>query len=193
MFSFFKNKKEDVKFDADVMVTLPKSKKAINLQELLNSTDETMEKNPDGYANPEHKVKLHDGRETSVGKLVALHQCYHNFLKDEGFDEKREAMEAEVLKDDAKGGEHGDGHQTPPPEAKSEVKEVAEKIENETPEEKEAREKKEKEDKDRVENARKKADALRNAGPKTQKFNPDMLQNRVVTTDEGISLGKKLF
>ena len=65
------------------------------------------------------------------------------------------------------------------------------KVEN--AEEKAEKEKKEKEDKERVENARKKAAALKNAGPRDQKVNPDTLMNRVVTTDEGISLGKKLF
>ncbi len=71
--------------------------------------------------------------------------------------------------------------------------EPAEEVHNETDDEKAEKAKKEKEDKERVENARKKALELKNAKPQDQKYNPDTLQNRVVTTDEGISLGKKLF
>ena len=188
MFSFFKNKKEDVKFDADVMVSLPKSKKQINLSELLNSTDEQMEKNPEGYANPEHKVKLHDGRVCNVGQMVEYHKGMSEMANAEGFDEKHEALQVKTLGEGAKNAAEN------PQEHETEKKdEPAEEVHNETPEEKAAKEKKEKEDKDRVENARKKALELKNAGPKDQKYNPDTLQNRVVTTDEGISLGKKLF
>ncbi len=186
MFEFFKNKKEDVKLDANIMVTLPKTKKAINLQDLLNSTDEQMEKNPEGYANPEHKVKLHDGRVCNVGQLVEYHKGMGEMANAEGFDEKHEELEVKTLGEGAKNAAED------PQKKKTEVPaEPAEKVEN--AEEKAEKEKKEKEDKERVENARKKAAALKNAGPRDQKVNPDTLMNRVVTTDEGISLGKKLF
>jgi hypothetical protein len=189
MFEFFKNKKEDVKLDANIMVTLPKSKKSINLQELLNSTDEQMEKNPDGYANPEHKVKLHDGHVCNVGQMIEYHKGMSEMANAEGFDEKHEALEVKTLGKTAKNAATEN-----PQEKKTEVPpEPAEEVHNETEEEKAEKEKKEKEDKERVENARKKALALKNAGPKDQKYNPDTLVNRVVTTDEGISLGKKLF
>ena len=186
MFEFFKNKKEDVKLDANIMVTLPKTKKAINLQDLLNSTDEQMEKNPEGYANPEHKVKLHDGRVCNVGQLVEYHKGMGEMANAEGFDEKHEELEVKTLGEGAKNAAED------PQKKETEVPaEPAEKVEN--AEEKAEKEKKEKEDKERVENARKKAAALKNAGPRDQKVNPDTLMNRVVTTDEGISLGKKLF
>ncbi|HVN67639.1 MAG TPA: DUF2213 domain-containing protein [Candidatus Sulfotelmatobacter sp.] len=200
MFDFFKSKKEAVKIDADLSVTLPNSKKVVNVHELLKNTDEEMTKNPDGYAHPDHKVKLHDGRVCNVGQLLQLHHAYHQMMENEGFQEKREAMEAEVL-NDAQGGEKGTGHEPPKPEAKPTEKEVGEDIHNETPEEKAEREKKEAEDKDKkqkVENARRdareKAAQLRNASPKNQeKYDLGTVENAAVTGDQQLAAGKKLF
>ena len=113
-------------------VMLEKSKKVVDLPEILNMVDETMAKEEKGemYANMDHKVKLHDNSICNVGELIEkyknMHEQHTNAMNE--LEEYRKATEP--------GHEHENEH------------EKEKEHENESPEEKKAREEKEREEKE---------------------------------------------
>lgn len=190
---FFNVETKETKIDEKLYVTLPLTNKKVNVQQFLMNADEEMSKIPEGYANPEHKIKLADGRVCNIGQMVEYHKGMSEMANAEGFDEQHEALQVKTLGEGSKNAAPNPQVTETENEKADREKKEKEDMENASEKEKAEKEKKDKEDKDRVENARKKAVALRNAGPTTHKYDPDTLQNRVVTTDEGMSLGKKLF
>lgn len=185
LLEFFNVETKATKLDDKLYVTLPLTNKKVNVLKFLNDADAEMSKNPDGYANPDHKVKLHDGRVCNVGQLVALHKGLHDAMCNEGFEQKSEEVHAHVL-----------NGTEPPPAEKKEEEPPKEPMENE--EEKAAREKEEQEAKEKLENAkveaRAKALALKNAKvPEQTVYNAEDFNNRGITGDEQLAMGKKLF
>jgi hypothetical protein len=79
MFNFFK--KELVKNSKElegISLQLPKSKKEVSLEQIINEADERAEKGEEGYADLEHKVKTHDGSVMNVGELLEKHKELSN-------------------------------------------------------------------------------------------------------------------
>lgn len=167
-------------------VELPKSKKTMTIQDVVNALDEHMttsthKQDDDDMADLGHKVKLHDGSMCNVGELLERHKTMNDELAamKTKYDELSKAVE-----------EHH-GH---------EGKDDDDKTNEETPEEKAAREKKEKEEKDKNDDAAKKHNAilakvktLKNAGP--QDLGGDkMVENTVVVTNtDKLKRGSELF
>lgn len=184
-FEFFLPKNEKVELNPEAQVTLPISKKTGTVGHFLNEMDVQLSKAPEaGYADPSHKVKLHDNTETTVGELLERHKQLneaHTALTTKYNDLVKE------IDPEGKGEEGGEGHETP----------VHEKKENEeTPEQKAEREKKEKEaaaskeaDERRTNEIREKAKALRRANQ--QPIIADETRN--LTTAEKKEKGKQLF
>jgi hypothetical protein len=93
-FEFFKRAKVDNGIDEGMSVKLPKSKKEVTLEKLINDADKMAVDKNAGMADPEHKVKLHDGSYMNVAELVAKHKEMHDELE-----------EMKAKKDDATEGE----------------------------------------------------------------------------------------
>jgi len=179
-------KKEPVKNSAEILnhdVTLPKSKKTINIGTFLNEMDEKMSKNEEGMAEMNSMVKLHDGTTCNVGELLEKHK------------EISEKLNAYVEK-------HGEMEPTADdePHNEDETPEEKEKRENEEKEELERKNAEEEEEKKKKEaekqNALKKANALRKAGNNgvdNDIFNSQDYEGAVHTESDGLELGKKLF
>ncbi len=85
-FKLFKKTKVENELDLQGMsVVLPKSKKEVTLEKLVNDADDMAEKEKDGkapMANMDHMVKLHDGSDMKVGDLVAKHKAMADELEE---------------------------------------------------------------------------------------------------------------
>lgn len=86
MFKFFSRENVDSK-TAELLskteVELTKTKKMVPLAQLITNADEAAEKEAKGEkpeANPEHMVKMHNGKTCNVGELVKLHETACNAL-----------------------------------------------------------------------------------------------------------------
>jgi len=87
-FSIFKRAKVENEADLkEMVVTLPKSKVDMSLEQIVNELDEVKVQNMAGYANDEHMVKTGDDEEMSVKDL----RKNYNKMKEEAAE--REAME----------------------------------------------------------------------------------------------------
>lgn len=156
-FNLFKKQKVENAIDLEGMsVVLPKSKKEVTLEKLVNDADEMAEKEgKPAMANKEHMVELHDGTKMNVGDLVAKHKAMADELesmKKENADEEVEEGEKDV--GDRGGDESLDNDEDE--EAKKKALELAEHEEKEI----DAAKKKNAADKKA---AKEKADKLKNA------------------------------
>lgn len=78
--NFFKKTKVENSDGLEGMsVVLPKSKQEMTVEQLVNEMDTI--KNMDGYASPDHVVKIHDGSEMKVSELVEKHKAMHDELE----------------------------------------------------------------------------------------------------------------
>lgn len=159
-FSLFKRTKVENSVDLEGMsVLLPKSKKEMTIEELVNGMDAIQ--NMDGYANNDHMVKIHDGSEMKVGELVSKHKAMCDELEALKSKKKDEVMEEQDVVTEGEGVDvESDVENTEDEEAKKKALQLAEH------EEKEIEEAKKKNaadvEKKKLE-AKKKADALKNA------------------------------
>lgn len=97
MLSFFKRQKVDNSADfEDMIVELPKTKKAVPLMKIINEYDKIQ--NLAGFADSDHMVKLHDGSECSVGELVKKHKKAMNDIEDlkKAHEKEGEEMDEEL-------------------------------------------------------------------------------------------------
>jgi hypothetical protein len=162
-FKLFKRTKVENAIDVEGMsVVLPKSGKEVTISQLVNEMDEHEEKKKNGQqADPSHMVKLHDGSTCNVGELLAKHKAMHDELealkgKKEDEIESEEDVETESEDVEVEGDKSNDEDEA----AKKKALELAEHEEKEI----DAAKKKNALEitKKKVE-AKKKADALRNA------------------------------
>lgn len=180
--NFFKRAKVENSIDLEgLMVTLPTSKKDILVNELVAAYDKI--ENMHGYASPDHMVKVGEN-EMSVKDLVKKHMDACNEIEDM----KKSAVSEE-------GGEPGKGADDDAPKKNDEdeagtesagKKDVGDrggdKHLNEDEDEKEVAAKKKNE-------AAKKAQALKNAGPLTV----DMPSAKITLPSDRIALGHKRY
>lgn len=87
-FNFFKKQKVENDLEG-VSVMLPASKKEVTVSEAIELADKFA--NMDGYANPDHMVKMHDGKEMKVSELLDAHKK----LNDEMAAMKHDVSESE--------------------------------------------------------------------------------------------------
>jgi Uncharacterized protein conserved in bacteria (DUF2213) len=106
-FNFFKKQKVDNSDTLHEMsVLLPKCKKEITIESLINRMDEKMMDENAGMADMKHKVKLHDGSYCNVGELLEKHKSMCDEMdkmkdaKEEELDEEVEHSEVDVEGDD---------------------------------------------------------------------------------------------
>lgn len=148
--NFFKRAKVENSVDLEGMcVVLPKSKKEMTIEALVTEMDTVI--NMDGYASPDHVVKIHDGSEMKVAELVEKHKAMHDELEalkkpKEDEMEKESDVEAEPKEVDVES----------VPEQKNEDDGTDKKVKLDEEKEKEVEEAKKK-------NAKEKAEKLKNA------------------------------
>lgn len=106
-FSFFKKQKvENSDTLHEMSVLLPKSKKEISVEKLINDMDQKMMDDNAGMADMKHKVKLHDGSYCNVGELLEKHKAMSEEMgkmkdsKESELDEKVEPEAVNVEGDD---------------------------------------------------------------------------------------------
>lgn len=189
----FFSKKETVKNAQDLEgldVTLPRTKKTVSLEQVLNDLDERMEREGkhEEMANTEHMVKLHDGTMCNVGELVEKHKMLneeHEALKVH-YDELEKALTSP------------EDHNKDP---------EADKKNEETLEEKTAREKKENEEKAKKNKKNEEEEALKekrnallakvknfkNANLKAGTENEPGFGNLVETSADRVELGRTRY
>lgn len=184
-FNFFKRTKVDNSADFESMtIELPKSKKEMTLEKVINEFDAIM--NMHGYANGDHLVKINDKEEMSVNDLIKKHQA----MCQEADDMKKKNAAAEEgaddddkkKNDDDEDKKENDGDEEEDPgmdNADLDIDQMGDvgdrggdkHLKNEDEEESEGKDKKKKnedsEEKKKNE-ARKKAAALRNANTRVQ-------------------------
>lgn len=175
-FKLFKRTKVENSTDIEGMsVMLPKSKKEVTIEKLINDADEMAEKGNAGLADPAHKVKLHDGSYCNVGELVEKHKAMHDELEemkakkdDDGEEDKKkddddeEEMPKEKKEDDAE-----DEHEEEKKKEDVSDKDAKEKAEDIVEHEEEEMAAKKK-------NAKAKADRLKNAHTREQDEESDV-------------------
>ncbi len=175
-FNLFKKTKVENSIDIEGMsVVLPKSKKEVSLEKLVNDADEMAgKKNSEIEADPEHMVKLHDGTTCNVGELLEKHKALNDELEEmkkkndeesEEDDEKKndddEDADADKSNDDDDDDEGENPHSVEEEKgAKKKALEIAEHADEEI----EAAKKKNEADKKAK--AKEKAEKLRNANTK---------------------------
>lgn len=108
-FSVFKKSKVENSDDiAGMSVMLPKSKKEITLEALINAADtvEVARSKNELMAETSHQVKMHDGTMCNVGELVAKHKTLNDELsamkKSKAENEEDDEEKAENEEDDEK-------------------------------------------------------------------------------------------
>lgn len=198
-FQFFKREKATNSADLESLsVLLPKSKREVTLEKLINEADEKAVDKNSGMADPDHKVKLHDGSYCNVAELVSKHKALHDEI--EGMKKKKEDESDESEGDDSmdndeeieegvdevgdRGGDESlDNDEDEDKKAKKKALELAEHEEKEI----EAAKKKNEIEKKRL--AKEKADRLRNAAQRAQEEEPEVL----MFSSDRVELGKKLF
>lgn len=175
-FSFFKRTKVENSTDLEnMMVELPKSKKEVAIEALINAADkEEMEKDQPKVAEGHHLVDV-AGKTMTVNELVDKHKAMCDELesykaKEKEGEEKKEVKDAE----DDQDLEHD---KKAPVESKDDKKEAMLREE----EDKEVKDAKKKNDLDQ-------ADRLRNAHK-----NPPIEEARVFISADGVEVGKSLY
>jgi hypothetical protein len=163
--NFFKRAKVENTVDLEgMMVELPKSKKEVSITDLVTQMDKVM--NMNGYADGEHRVKVGEN-EMSVNELVEKHlQCMNELAELKGKQEQSE--ESEMEPKDKKVEDAAEEKEVKEPKEEKEnmddkeAKEAAEDLVEHEEEEIEAAKKNSVAAEKKAE-AKKKADALRNA------------------------------
>lgn len=178
-FSFFKRTKVENSLDLESMlVVLPKSKREVSIEKLVNEADEhemkkDSEDGPDKMAEMHHMVDC-DGQKMTVNELIEKH-------KDAMYALSKRKEDAEDHKEEMKDDDGDDSEEMQDAEDPEEDKEAKKKaLELAEHEEKEIMEAKRK-------NARAKALALKNAGPTVFEG------AKVVLSDDRLALGRKLY
>lgn len=178
-FSFFKRTKVENSLDLESMlVLLPKSKREVSIEKLVNEADEhemkkDSEDGPDKMAEMHHMVDC-DGQKMTVNDLIEKH-------KDAMYALSKRKEDAEDHKEEMKDDDGDDSEEMQDAEDPEEDKEAKKKaLELAEHEEKEIVEAKRK-------NAKLKALALKNAGPSVFEG------AKVVLSDDRLALGKKLY
>lgn len=179
-FNLFKKQKVENALDIEGMsVVLPKSGKEVTISQVLNEADEMEDakKKNEVKADASHKVMMHDGSVCNVGELLEKHKAMYDELEAmkkanaEGAGDEDEAAEDEPMANDEDEA------------AKKKALELAEH------EDKELAEAKKKNAADKLDAAKKKAQALRNAGPKTEREETA----KVEFSSDMVSRGKSLY
>lgn len=137
-----------------LIISLPKSKKEMTLEQIVNAMDEMEEKKKDmnsGLADMDHKVKMHDGSYMNVGELMEKHKAMCDELESMK-SKKEDEMEKESDVETKKEGVESES-------VKAENEDEGMKLKEEKDKAVEDAKKK---------NAKEKADKLRNAGPGKQ-------------------------
>lgn len=127
LFEMFKHTKVDNSADLMSMsVMLPTSKQVVSIEKLLNDADA-------GYASAEHKVKLHDGTECTVGELVEKHKNMCNELAElkKPKEENADLPPEETTEETAEGEQENEVDPGADEEAKKELLKLAEHEEEE--------------------------------------------------------------
>ncbi len=162
-------------------VVLPKSGKEMTVAQIVNAMDEVEEKKKENMADPEAKVKMHDGKMCNVGELVAAHKALHDELatmKADNGGESELAVEEKPV--DVEGDKHND----------DEDKDKDEKKENLAEEDEKEVEEKKKENELKTKAERKKHfDTLKNAHLKAGKEEEEVY----MTPKARVDLGKQRY
>lgn len=196
LFKFFEKKPMEGAADlAGKEVTLPKSGKTVSLERILNTADETMDKEAKGemFANMDHKVRLHDNTVCNVGELMEKHKALleensrmRNELEE--YDKGLQA-ETEVRKKEAEGGEDTRDKN------KSETEEEKKEREKNEAKEKEEREKnRSAADKERLKEIRERIARVKSAPERigNQAASPN-LQPVFVSKQDALKMGTELY
>jgi hypothetical protein len=176
---FYKKSKVENAIDPELSVILPKSGKEKTVSQIINEADESEMNKKNGeetMANPEHKVKLHDGSMCNVGELIERHKALNDALEATKKDTKEEELPLEEKPVEVEGDKHNE--ESDDEGAKKKALQLAEH------EEKEIEEAKKKN-----ELAKKKADALRNAHLRFENEEPAVIE---LPADK-VRRGKQLY
>lgn len=189
-FSFFKRTKVENGLDLEgVSIMLPKSKKEMTIEQLINEMDMKEEKKMDEMADLSHKVKMHDGSMMNVGELLEKHKMMSDELEDLKKKKEDEAVdEHDLIEEPAEVDvETSDMHNDEEDEkAKKKALELAEHEEKEIKEEKKKNELAEAAKKRAL--AKAKADKLRNAN-----LAKDTEEAQVHIMQDQVAVGKQRY
>lgn len=218
--NFFKRTKSETEFDADLMVTLPKSKKEVSIVSLVNEADEMEEKKKKNevMADPKHMVKMDDGSMMNVGDMMAEHKEMKDRLDSMDNEEELETeevdpdVESQTDNEDTDGmgeddpavgnedDEEGEDKKKPAKKNSTKKKPVKKATRNDADdldEDEEEIEDEDVQDEDEVQNsadrkraAKVKADKLRNARERVQ--NTVVMPN-VTLSEDRVALGKSRY
>lgn len=186
LFGFLKSENvEEVNLDRDT--TLPKSKRTINVAEVLNEMDEAAVKEDKGemYANMDHKVKLHDNSVCNVGELIEKYKG----LAEEHSNAMEELEEYRKATGGEKKGEGEHANESPEEKKKREEEEAKKKEEAN----KESHNKSE-EQKKRLEEVRNRVGKLKEGGASLQLTGgvaDPRVQREVYTRQDALAAGHK--
>lgn len=193
---FFKRTKVENAVDLLAMsLVLPKSKRELTVEQLVNAMDdkEMKEKDPEQMANGDHKVE-YGGAKMTVNELLAAHKAMHDELdgmkkkKADDPDEEGDPSHGDVDMKDKDVMNDDDTPDAPAPIAGGNEKKDNEDSDDED-EKKKDKKKNELEDARKKADAKKKADALRNASSR----NAEEEVARVEFSGDQVNRGKTRY
>lgn len=180
LFGFLKSENIE-EIDLNRETTLEKSRKVVNVAEVLNEMDDVAVKEEKGemYANMDHKVKLHDNSVCNVGELI---EKYKNLAEKNNKDEA-ELQEYRNATDPEKKDEH-----------KNESEEEKKKREEEEAKKKEAENKnKNDEEAKRLQEVRNRVEKLKQGGANLQVVggvSPN-IQREIMSREDALEAGRR--